>query len=357
MLDAHPYADLVPGMTPEQYEQLVEDIGENGLLEPVTLYQDMILDGRHRYRACTDLGLEPKYKHFTGEPVAAIKYVYSMNVHRRHLEYGQRSALGAEFKFKLQESGAVKHGGDRTDQGGELAPLTGKARDLAAKLFNVGGRSIDEAAQVLVKAPDLFEVLKDGGIGLREAHRQARAREREETLTSAPWPTGKYRVLYADPPWQYSDDMTLDAYGPADKHYQTLTLTDLKALPVRELTTDEAVLFLWSTSPCIEAALSLVPAWGFTYKAMFVWDKVKHNYGHYNSVRHELLLICTKGSCLPDTSELTDSVFSIERTEHSVKPEEFRQLIDRMYTHGPRIELFARGAAAEGWEVWGNECV
>jgi N6-adenosine-specific RNA methylase IME4 len=97
-------------------------------------------------------------------------------------------------------------------------------------------------------------------------------------------------------------------------------------------------------------------AWGFEYKASFIWDKVKHNFGHYNSVRHELLLIGTRGSCLPDAEELVDSVQSIARsTEHSSKPGEFRDIIDKLYRLGTRVELFARGDMPEGWLAWGAE--
>ena len=75
----------------------------------------------------------------------------------------------------------------------------------------------------------------------------------------------------------------------------------------------------------------------------------------YNSVRHELLLICTRGSCTPDNPTLYDSVQSIERSDkHSEKPDEFRQIVDSLYQHGQRIELFAR-SSAEGWETWGNQ--
>jgi N6-adenosine-specific RNA methylase IME4 len=98
----------------------------------------------------------------------------------------------------------------------------------------------------------------------------------------------------------------------------------------------------------------LAAAWGFKYKAQFVWDKVKHNMGHYNSVRHEMLLVCTKGSCTPQVTKLYDSVQSIERAGHSVKPDEFRAIIDTLYPNGNRIELFAR-RPAEGWQTWGNE--
>ena len=107
------------------------------------------------------------------------------------------------------------------------------------------------------------------------------------------------------------------------------------------------------TSPLLEDSFKVINAWGFKYKTSFVWDKIAHNMGHYNSVRHEFLLVATKGSCTPDNIKLFDSVVSINRTEHSKKPEEFRNIIDTLYTYGKKLELFARDAA-EGWDVWGN---
>ena len=134
-----------------------------------------------------------------------------------------------------------------------------------------------------------------------------------------------------------------------------MKIEELCDLPVKDLADDDAVLFLWATSPLLEQAFKVVNAWGFSYKASFVWYKVKHNYGHYNSVRHELLLLCTRGSCPPDVSTLINSVVTLERSDkHSEKPEEFRQIIDQLYPKGPRVELFARDPVA-GWVTWGNE--
>ncbi len=163
----------------------------------------------------------------------------------------------------------------------------------------------------------------------------------------------QYDVILADPPWKYGDQLT-EAYGPTMFHYPAMTVRQLCDLDVRGLAHENAVLSLWVTSPLLEDAFPIIKAWGFEYKSSFVWDKIRHNMGHYNSVRHELLLICTRGSCLPDVPELIDSVQSIERTTHSAKPEEFRAIIDKLYPNGRRIELFAR-AEAEGWERWGNQ--
>ena len=96
-------------------------------------------------------------------------------------------------------------------------------------------------------------------------------------------------------------------------------------------------------------------AWGFDYKASLVWDKQAHNFGFYWAVHHEFLLLGTRGSCLPDSSELQPSLVTLKRDKvHSQKPEYFREMIDKMYTRGERIELFARNPA-DGWTAWGNE--
>ena len=164
---------------------------------------------------------------------------------------------------------------------------------------------------------------------------------------------GHYRVIYADPPWEYGNTMP-DYFHEQRDHYKLLTAKEIAAMPVKDIAEDNAVLFLWVTSPILEEGFEVIKAWGFEYKASFVWDKVKHNMGHYNSVRHEFLLVCTRGSCTPETLKLYDSVVSIERTEHSVKPAEFRQMIDSLYPSGNRIELFAR-ESVDGWDIYGNE--
>jgi N6-adenosine-specific RNA methylase IME4 len=123
---------------------------------------------------------------------------------------------------------------------------------------------------------------------------------------------------------------------------------------IRDLADDNAVLFLWVTAPLLKRCFPIMQAWGFGYKANFVWDKIAHVMGFYNSVRHEHLLVCTKGQCTIDERKLFDSVQSIRRTEHSKKPIEFYDIIETIYTYGRRLELFARSGRA-GWDSVGNE--
>jgi hypothetical protein len=129
-------------------------------------------------------------------------------------------------------------------------------------------------------------------------------------------PEGIYRIIYADPPWKYSDIKAHRVEGSAENHYPVMSIDELCQMQLPK-TEENAILFIWVTSPLLEDSFKIIKAWGFDYKTSFVWDKIKHNMGHYNSVRHEFLLICTKGSCIPDNMKLFDSVQTIERSRKS----------------------------------------
>lgn len=200
---------------------------------------------------------------------------------------------------------------------------------------------------------EFVQETKASGKELTQAGALRVARELHREETPPPLPLDKYRVIYADPPWRYGNTMP-DSFGEQADHYKLLTVAEIALLPIKEMVQDNAVLFLWVTSPILEEAFEVVKAWGFKYKSAFIWDKVKHVMGHYNSVRHEILLVCVRGSCQPDVRKLFDSVYSEERTEHSKKPDYFREVIDTIYPEGQRIELFAR-VKADGWDTWGND--
>lgn len=235
-----------------------------------------------------------------------------------------------------------------------------KQYEFIKRLINLEwGHHLVVAVLDLDERTDILEWAIETDASVSELRSEKRRRKRAALLEPPPIP-GKYRVFYADPPWQYSDSGVItssDNYGRAERHYPTESIEGLCDLGARigAAAEDEAVLFLWVTSPILPECFAVIEAWGFEYKSSFVWDKIGHNYGHYNSVRHEMLLVCTKGSYLPENTKLYDSVISIEKSrKHSEKPKEFRAMIDDLYPSGNRIELFARNAAS-GWEVWGNE--
>ena len=166
----------------------------------------------------------------------------------------------------------------------------------------------------------------------------------------------KFRVIYADPAWSYNDKQNTPNLGGAEKHYGTMSNSDIYNLPVNDITEKDAVLFLWVTSPLLKEGLQTIHNWGFNYKTSFIWDKVRHNMGHYNSVRHEFLLVATKGNCTPDNKKLHNSVQRIEKSDrHSEKPIQFLDIIDDLYNYGNKIELFCRDIKKNNWYGWGNE--
>lgn len=205
----------------------------------------------------------------------------------------------------------------------------------------------DQAAELLEWAAESGATVKQ----LRERVREIRSAD------APPLPEGVYRVIYADPPWEYGDKRTNDEQsGSAESQYPTMPIDAICGLPIREMAATNSVLFLWATAPLLTEAVQVIDAWGFTYKAQFVWDKVKGFNGHYNDVRHELLLVATRGSCVPSVETLDPSVIAEKRTRHSRKPDRFYELIERLYPLGDatHVELFAR-RSREGWHSWGNQ--
>lgn len=163
--------------------------------------------------------------------------------------------------------------------------------------------------------------------------------------------TGKFPVLYADPPWQYSNSGFDQS---AASQYPTMPTNKICDLPIENLSTTNSVLFLWVTSPLLPDGLAVMGSWGFEYKTSMVWIKNSAaGIGFYWPIRHEFLLVGTRGSMLPENKAVKDSVFEISKTKHSEKPNEFYALIESLYS-GPYLELFAR-KERKGWKSWGNQ--
>jgi ParB/RepB/Spo0J family partition protein len=93
MLEPHSFSTMLPSMSKQDFEELVADIKDNGLHQPIVRYQEKVLDGNHRYRACVRLGIKPQFADFDGTDAQAQAYVISANIHRRHLTPEQKRDL------------------------------------------------------------------------------------------------------------------------------------------------------------------------------------------------------------------------------------------------------------------------
>ena len=167
----------------------------------------------------------------------------------------------------------------------------------------------------------------------------------------------KYPVILADPPWKFTVyDAESGMEQAAETHYPTLCTDEICALPVADLATPDAVLFLWCTSPQLFEAQRVIETWGFTYRANIIWVKQgPPGLGFWLRNQHEILLIAARGGMrTPPPPDRPLSVIQAPRREHSRKPDEAQATIERMYPDLPKIELFAR-RDRPGWDAWGNE--
>ena len=175
-LNTHPIADIWPMMSDDDLQGLSNDIKHQGLLTPVWLYEDKILDGRNRAKACQMAGVKVETKTYTGDnPVA---FAFSLNEKRRHLSSGARAALAVEAK-PLYEAEAKKRQGQRTDLSDanfQQKVAESQSRDKAATDFGTNHQYVNQAEKVKAQAPEVFEKLKQGKVSMQDAMREVRSK-------------------------------------------------------------------------------------------------------------------------------------------------------------------------------------
>jgi N6-adenosine-specific RNA methylase IME4 len=173
-------------------------------------------------------------------------------------------------------------------------------------------------------------------------------------------PTGPFSVVLADPPWRF---LTYSAKGQGkspDRHYSTMTMDEICALPVADVLEKDAALFMWATWPTIFAAQRVIGAWGFKYSGL-AWEWLKYNpktkkyafgLGYGTRKNLEPCLLGRVGKPILHDRSIRDFLIA-PRREHSRKPDEQYERIERMF-HGPRLEMFAR-QEWPGWTAWGDD--
>ncbi len=173
----------------------------------------------------------------------------------------------------------------------------------------------------------------------------------------------RFATVLADPPWQFQN--RTGKVAPEHRRlnrYGTMTLDDIKALPVADVCALTAHLYLWVPNALLPDGLAVLAAWGFQYKSNIVWHKVRKDggpdgrgVGFYFRNTTELILFGVRGknarTLQPGRSQV--NILCTQKREHSRKPDEAYGLIERC-SPGPCLEMFARGARP-GWSAWGNQ--
>lgn len=242
----HEAANLIPSMKDEEFAALKADIAAHGQHELIVLHEGRILDGRHRYRACTELGLEPKTRLWDGVGFA-VDFVRSENLHRRHLTASQRAAIAvesesmraAEQRAKDRHTASTAKAGKASgaarqckSNGEARLPARSRepqSREEAAAQFSTSPRYIQDAKLLRDEAPQLLEQVKLGERTLPQAKQELRRQQKREELrekqAAAPQPTSadwtihqddclsvmptlreKFRLVFADPPYNIGID-------------------------------------------------------------------------------------------------------------------------------------------------------
>ena len=185
-----------------------------------------------------------------------------------------------------------------------------------------------------------------------------------EPTPFVPLPTveGGFRTVLADPPWRFANrtGQVAPEHRRLDR-YDTMTLADIKALPVESTLAKDAHLYLWVPNALLPDGIEVMQAWGFRYVSNLVWAKRRidggpdgRGVGFYFRNVTELILFGVRGSMrtLPPARSQVNMIETRKR-EHSRKPDEQYELIERC-SPGPYLEMFARHRR-DGWHVWGNE--
>lgn len=188
-------------------------------------------------------------------------------------------------------------------------------------------------------------------------------------VSPLPLPAGDFACILADPPWSFrswsdkgknrAPDAMVRQKGLSERHYATMSLADIKALPVGGIAARDAVLIMWVVDCMIPEALEVGAAWGFQFKTTgLVWQKTRRDgqpamgLGYWGRGQTEQALLFTRGKPRRLSAGVRKLIIA-PRREHSRKPDEQYERIESLCA-GPRLELFAR-QRRPGWSSWGLE--
>ena len=366
------FKNLIPSLTEEEYGQLEKNILKDGIRDPIVLWSgpprfadDVIVDGHNRYEIANKHNLsfeiiELDMPDEDDEDEDDVKlWIINNQFGRRNINNYQRSVLALKMEDIYRER-AKKTQGRRTDilHNYVKCEPTNTQKELS-NIANVSHDTIARVKKIEEKAtPEIKKQLNNGDIHINKAFSEIKKQERKELIEKQKddirqgkieMPTGKFELIVIDPPWAYESNYDPDGRRGACP-YPTMHQEQLKNMDMPS--SDNCIIWLWTTQRFIWDAKELLTYWGFEYKAILTWDKDIMGIGQWLRMQTEFCLLGIKGKPIWDVTDMRD-ILREQRREHSRKPEMFYELIDKYFV-GRKLDYFSR-QLRNGWDVIGND--
>lgn len=393
------FKNLIPPLTPEEFAGLKQSLMSEGCRDPLVLWGNILIDGHNRYDICTrkNIPFTTVQKEFASREDAILWMIDNQEARRNLTAYARgvleerrisilqkqakdnQAAAGGDKKseeFKKialceitqsdSASGQRESSCDKPlkiDVKKELAKRIGTGEQTASRILTLNKRiaqAIEEEKPIAGRKPEELKAqLISGNVSINEAYQAVKKEERQQLIQkqveeieqgNIEKPTGLFDVISIDPPWNYGT--AFDAAGRRVANpYPEMNQEQLKALDIPAK--DNCVMFLWTTQKFIWDAKELLDAWGFTYRAMLVWDKEKIGMGDFIRMQCEFCLIGIKGKPVFRDEHGIRDIIREPRREHSRKPDAFYQLVNSLCV-GDKLDFFSR-ERREGWACYGND--
>lgn len=363
------FKDLIPPLTSDEYKQLETNIISDGCRDSIIIWNGYIIDGHNRFEICTknNIIFNSINKDFESE-AEVKKWIIENQFGRRNLSNYQRSILALEYEslFKEKAKENLKLGG-----GDKKSPLQKSANPITEKIntreevSKIAGVSHDTIAKVKViqqkATPEIKEKLQNDKISINEAYtgitREEKKQKQKQRFVELEKKelkptTDRYDVIVIDPAWQMEKIQREVAPLQVGFDYPTMTIDEIKQfkLPAEK----NCHVFMWITQKHLPFGFDIFESWGVKYVLTFVWHK-NGGFQPFGLPQYNCEFILYGRIGTPEFFDLKNfnTCFNADRNGHSVKPDEFYEMIKRV-TAGKRIDIFNR-RKINGYDTYGNE--
>jgi N6-adenosine-specific RNA methylase IME4/ParB-like chromosome segregation protein Spo0J len=345
-----------------------------GLLHPIVVNERRVLiAGERRLRAAQALGWRTvpiRVVRTIDDALQALRAERDENTCRRDFQPSEAVALARDLEpFERKEAEArhaqgVKAGGKarhgKSAGNSRTAKREPVAKDKIAAAVGVDRKTLAKAEAVVAAAeaePEKYERLReqmDRTGNIHGAYKQLEKAKQAEAIRAEPppLPTGPFRVIIADPPWQY-DLRAADLSHRASLPYPEMSIAAICALPVQTIATEDAVLWLWTTNAHMRDSYAVLDAWGFESKTILTWGKQKIGVGNWLRGQTEHCHLAVRGKPIVQLTNQSTLLFA-DAGAHSAKPDAFYELVEALCP-GSKVELFQRtsrpGITGHGDEI------